>query len=128
MESTSVRAAAEISSMARSNASSFTFEGLVKPLSLRTNCSEAARISSSVAGGSKWKSGLMFLHMAQGLLQARPLSALVTDTEREAGTVTVFEKRNRVLAAHAEQAFEISHAQGLLGLEVAAQRLLDEIP
>ncbi len=32
----------------------------VKPLSLRTNCSDAARISASVAGGSKLKSVLMF--------------------------------------------------------------------
>ncbi len=39
------------SSTARSNASRFAFEGLLKPESLRTNCSEAARISSSLAGG-----------------------------------------------------------------------------
>jgi hypothetical protein len=30
---------------------------------LRTNCSDAARTSSSVVGGSKLKSGLMFRHI-----------------------------------------------------------------
>src|SRR5438105_6143382 len=44
-------------------AAMFAFEGLLKPESLRTNCSDAARISSSVAGGSKLNSVLMFLHM-----------------------------------------------------------------
>ena len=43
----------------------FAFDGAVKPLSLRTNCNDAARTSSSVAGGSKLKSVLMFLHMAK---------------------------------------------------------------
>jgi hypothetical protein len=40
------------------------FEGAVEPLTLRTNCKAAARISSVVAGGSKLKSVLMFRHMA----------------------------------------------------------------
>jgi hypothetical protein len=62
-ESTSVRAAAATSSTARLNASSFVFDGLVKPLIFRTNCSEAARTSSSVTGGSKLNSGLMLRHM-----------------------------------------------------------------
>src|SRR6202011_2808673 len=55
-------AAAEISATARSNAASLIFEGALKPLNLRTNCREAFRISSSVAGGSKLKRVLMFLH------------------------------------------------------------------
>jgi GNAT superfamily N-acetyltransferase len=38
-------------------------EGRVVPLSLRTNWSADARTSSSVAGGSKFASVLMFLHM-----------------------------------------------------------------
>src|SRR5215469_16024532 len=45
-------------------AASFIFEGLLKPVIFRTNCSEAARISSSVAGGSKLNSVLMFRHIA----------------------------------------------------------------
>src|SRR5688572_21675764 len=49
--------------MARLNASWFAFDGAVKPLILRTNCTDAARTSSSVAGGSKLKSGRMFLHI-----------------------------------------------------------------
>jgi hypothetical protein len=39
-------------------------EGLLKPQSFLTNCNDAARISSSVAGGSKLNSVLMFLHIA----------------------------------------------------------------
>jgi hypothetical protein len=35
---------------------------LVNPLSFLTNCSDAARISSSVAGGAKLKRVLMLLH------------------------------------------------------------------
>ncbi len=61
--STSVRAAAATSSTARLNVSSLAFDGLVKPLILRTNCSEAARTSDSVTGGSKLKSGLMLRHI-----------------------------------------------------------------
>src|SRR4029077_8602611 len=52
-----------ISSTARLKASSFAFEGLVKPLSLRTNWSDDARISSFVAGGLKLCSVLMARHM-----------------------------------------------------------------
>jgi hypothetical protein len=59
-----ILADAATSSTARSNAASFAFEGTLKPLSLRTNCSDASRISSSVAGGSKLNSVLMFRHMA----------------------------------------------------------------
>src|SRR5580704_4080395 len=46
------------------NAASLAFDGLLKPLIFLTNCSEAARTSSGVTGGSKLKSVLMFLHMA----------------------------------------------------------------
>ena len=62
-ESIKRRATAAVSSIARSNAASFAFDGALNPLSFRTNCSEAARISSSVAGGSKLKSVLMFRHI-----------------------------------------------------------------
>ena len=62
-ESTSLRAAAATSSTARLNASSFVFDGFVKPLILRTNCSDAARTSSSVTGGSKLNNGLMLRHI-----------------------------------------------------------------
>src|SRR5690606_18212087 len=47
-------------------ASRFAAEGRVCPLTLRTYCSAEARISSSVAGGSKWKRTLMFRHMTAG--------------------------------------------------------------
>jgi hypothetical protein len=47
-------------------ASSFAFDGFVKPLIFLTNCNDAARTSSSVTGGSKLKSGLMFRHMGLG--------------------------------------------------------------
>ena len=58
----SVRAEAATSSTARSKAARLPIDGLVKPLSLRTNWSEAARISSSVAGGAKLNSVLMLRH------------------------------------------------------------------
>ena len=51
------------SSTAAAKAASFAREGFVKPLILRTYWSEAARISSSVAGGAKLNNVLMFLHM-----------------------------------------------------------------
>src|SRR6185369_9364116 len=51
-------------STAARNAASLTFDGLLKPLIFLTNCSAAARISSSVTGGSKLKSVLMFLHIS----------------------------------------------------------------
>ena len=50
--------------MARWNAASLAFDGALNPLSFRTNCSEAARISASVAGGSKLKRVLMLLHIS----------------------------------------------------------------
>src|SRR6266851_7762901 len=52
-----------ISSTAASNAPSFAFVGLLKPLIFLTNWSEAARISSEVTGGSKLKRVLIFLHI-----------------------------------------------------------------
>src|SRR5205823_4957390 len=45
------------------NDASFAFDGLLKPLIFLTNWSDAARTSSSVTGGSKLKSVLIFLHM-----------------------------------------------------------------
>jgi len=45
IESTSRRAMRNVSSTARLNAISFALEGAVKPDSLRTNCSYAARTS-----------------------------------------------------------------------------------
>ena len=57
------RATAATSSMARSKTGWLAFDGAVKPLSLRTNWTAAARISSSVAGGSKLNSVRMLRHM-----------------------------------------------------------------
>jgi hypothetical protein len=62
-ESMRTLATSAIPSTARSNAASFAWEGFVKPDSFLTNWSEASRISASVAGGSKLKRVLMFLHM-----------------------------------------------------------------
>src|SRR5258708_23666791 len=60
------------SSTAAKNTPSFAFDGLLKPLIFLTNCSEAARTSSSVTGGSKLKSVLIFRHIGvtSGLLDA----------------------------------------------------------
>jgi tRNA-Thr(GGU) m(6)t(6)A37 methyltransferase TsaA len=57
------RATAATSTIASLNAASFALDGALNPLSLRTNCRDAAWISSSVAGGSKLNSVLMFRHM-----------------------------------------------------------------
>src|SRR5262245_34366549 len=70
-EVNSRRAASETSATAWLNAASLACEGLLKPESLRTNCSAEAWISSSVAGGSKLNSVLMLRHM-KGSLAARP--------------------------------------------------------
>jgi hypothetical protein len=59
----SLVAATANSSMARLKAASFACDGLAKPLILRVNWIAAARISSSVAGGSKLNSGRMLRHM-----------------------------------------------------------------
>src|SRR5262249_4237789 len=59
----SLRAVSETSSTARSNAAAFALEGWVNPDSFRTNCSAEARISSSVAGGSKLNSVRIFRHI-----------------------------------------------------------------
>src|SRR5258708_56995 len=72
------RADAETSATARSNASALACEGLLKPESLRTNCSAEAWISSSVAGGSKLNSVLMLRHMVgsfAGLPEPRTIHA-----------------------------------------------------
>ena len=56
-------AAAVTSSTARSKTSSFVRDGRVAPLSLRTNWMAAARISSSLADGSKFARVLILRHM-----------------------------------------------------------------
>src|ERR1700730_11903203 len=61
-----------ISLTAAMNEASFAFDGLVKPLIFLTNCSDAARTSSSVTGGSKLKRVLMFLHMEMPLAVKMP--------------------------------------------------------
>ena len=61
-EPSRARDAAATSSTARANAASFATEGAADPLIFLTYCRAAARISSSVAGGSKLYSVLMFLH------------------------------------------------------------------
>src|SRR5947208_2646909 len=55
---------AVIPSTAARKAASFAFDGLLKPLTLRTNCRAAARISSSVTGGAKLNRILMFRHIS----------------------------------------------------------------
>ena len=49
-------AEAATSTTARSNAASLALDGTLKPLSFLTNCKDASRISTSVAGGSKLNS------------------------------------------------------------------------
>src|SRR5215475_14088472 len=70
---------ASTSSTAARNAPSLAFDGLLKPLTFRTNCSAAARISSSVTGGSKLKRVLMFLHIRVTSLSHSPLASRCSD-------------------------------------------------
>jgi hypothetical protein len=58
-----LREAASISSIARKKAASLDFDGLLNPLTFLTNWRAAARISSSVTGGSKLNRVLMLLHI-----------------------------------------------------------------
>jgi hypothetical protein len=58
---------AAISSTAARKWASLIFDGLWIPLIFRTYCSEDARISSEVTGGSKLKRVLIFLHIDYGL-------------------------------------------------------------
>src|SRR3954463_16082669 len=51
---------------ARSKASALAWDGFVKPLTLRTNCSAASRTSSSVGGGAKFWGGRRLRHMHPG--------------------------------------------------------------
>jgi hypothetical protein len=69
--------ACAISSTARLNAASFAADGLALPLIFRTNCKAAARISSSVTGGSKLHKVLMFLHILRASLVRIRLDGIV---------------------------------------------------
>ena len=69
-ESSSLCAALATRSPARSKAIWFALESRVEPLGLRTNCSDDALISSSVAAGLKLWSVLIFRHM-----QSSPISS-----------------------------------------------------
>src|SRR5437588_7783040 len=66
-----------ISSTAARKAPSFAFDGWLKPLIFLTNCSDAARISSPVTGGSKSKSVFIFLHISNSLKSEKDLSLLL---------------------------------------------------
>ena len=75
---------AAIPSTAARNAVSFAFDGLLKPLTFRTNCSEAARISSSVTGGAKLKRVLIFRHISvASVYWGRDASSSLRDNLRE---------------------------------------------
>src|SRR5450755_4698054 len=71
-----------ISLIAARNGTSFALEGLLNPLIFLTNWIEAALTSSSVTGGSKLKSILIFLHIGLTLgrfdpRNSKPVGGLV---------------------------------------------------
>src|SRR6185295_8231145 len=84
---------------ARSNASAFACDGLLKPESLRTNCSAEAWTSSSVAGGSKLNNVSMLRHIASVLQRVdimRPLyqnRAARAKRHANSGTVVPLSRR-----------------------------------
>lgn len=65
-----------IAATASSNAAWFAWDGFVLPLTLRTNCSAAASISSGVVGGAKWWRTRMLRHMEPSILRAMPKAKL----------------------------------------------------
>src|SRR5580658_6098222 len=71
-----------ISSTAPRNATSFAFEGLLKPVIFLTNCKEASRTSSGVTGGSKLKSVLMFLHIDKSPCESVSVKFLLQRRQR----------------------------------------------
>src|SRR5689334_1014088 len=68
---------AAISLIAALKAAALASEGLLNPLTLRTNCSAAASTSCSVAGGWKLKSGRILRHIVDSavLIRARRASS-----------------------------------------------------
>src|SRR5712691_7928283 len=60
---------AATSSTAARNEASLALDGLLKPVIFLMNCSEAARTSSALTGGSKLKRVLIFLHIQHDLQQ-----------------------------------------------------------
>src|ERR1700676_4559128 len=70
--------AVAISSMAAANDASLAFDGLLKPVIFLTYCSDAARTSPSLTGGSKLKRVLMFLHIERDLRQITPGSPILS--------------------------------------------------
>lgn len=70
--------AAVISSIAWLNAASLESDGLENPLIFRTNCSDAARISSSVTGGSKLKRSLILRHIISGFASWGLLHSIIS--------------------------------------------------
>src|SRR5207237_7718917 len=75
-----------IPSTAAANDAALAFDGRVNPLIFRTNWSEAARISSSVTGGSKLKRILIFRHIAH---KPHPLHFIVLAVSAENGHPTL---------------------------------------
>src|SRR6202035_2127680 len=68
---------AATSSTAARKAGSFAFEGLLKPLIFLTYWSEAARTSSSVTGGSKLNSILIFRHIPRPQFMESPTTVIL---------------------------------------------------
>ena len=74
-----------ISWTARSNAASLAFDGFVDPLTLRTYCSAAAWISSSVAPWAQVVGVLMFRHMPATVADVSTRRSATTGCEGERG-------------------------------------------
>src|SRR5690606_26997212 len=101
---TSRSAAVVPSSTARLTASSSAFDASFVPLSLRTNCSAEARISSSVAGGRNFASVLMLRHMGLANLPVDEVHNLTAAPPEHAEPQA---RPVRVAVRHHDQATEI---------------------
>ena len=76
-----------MSSTAALKVASFALDGLLKPVIFLTYCSEAARTSSSGAGGSQLKMVFILLHTGHGHQTGRTRLELPGDERTVAGAI-----------------------------------------
>src|SRR5215217_7364887 len=104
-----------MSSTAALKAPSLARDGLLKPLIFLTNCSDAARISSSVTGGAKLKSVLMFLHIPPCLQYECPACSVIETTEQAAAEANRCRRLFRRQALYLDDRTDFDRTQACRG-------------
>jgi DNA-binding NarL/FixJ family response regulator len=120
--------AAATSSTAWAKASSFARDGFEEPLTFRTYCNAAAAISSSVAGGSKLWSVLMFLHMGPSLAAAPSLGEPPKRVDAVIPADVIARTRPVTLLCFDSVAIRIVLAEDNYLVREGVRRLLEEEP